>query len=93
MATSDSLHFLIDQMSKDFGLVNDTLALVGLFYIGKLSCNLISSSVEALRTYLLPRIFSNEKWLKNLGNWAIVTGKLVLPFGTPFGSRTIPLYS
>jgi hypothetical protein len=77
MTTSDSFHLLLGQIGRDLGFVNDTFALVGFFYTGKLSFKLIANSIQAIRTYFFPIIFPNEKWLKSLGNWAIVTGMYV----------------
>ncbi|CAF0767702.1 unnamed protein product [Brachionus calyciflorus] len=76
MSSSDSFSFLLKQITKDLNNINDTLALIGLLYIGKKSIEAAINLNRAISNYLIPALISNEKWLKSLGNWAIVIGCL-----------------
>lgn len=72
--SSDSFELLLNQFLKDLRIVNDNLALIGLFYLGK---NILKSTLclsKALKVYLLPRLMSNEAWIKSHGQWAILSG-------------------
>lgn len=74
MAGSDSFQLVLNELIKDINDINDKFAVVGIFYIGKFVVKSINLVYQGSRTYLIPRLFSNEQWLKSLGDWAIVTG-------------------
>lgn len=74
MSGSDSLQLVIFEISKSLREITETLALVGCIYVSKLSYNVICKSFYGFRVYIIPRLFTNNKWLKSLGEWAIVTG-------------------
>jgi len=74
MSGSDSFQLILNELVKEINEINDRLALVGIYYLGKLTVRAISHFYSASRTYILPVLYSNDKWLKSLGNWAIVTG-------------------
>lgn len=75
MTGVDSFELALNQIARDLSDINDGLALIGILYVGKVVANSIVKSINGIRSYLIPSIISNEKWLKSLGNWAIVTGK------------------
>ena len=74
MCGSDSLQLVISEISKSIREVTETFALIGLAYVSKLSLNFICKSFYGVKVYLLPKLFKNDKWLKSMGDWAIVTG-------------------
>ena len=74
MASSDSFQLVLTEISKSIREITETFALIGVAYVGKLSVNFISNTLYGLRTYLLPRLINNDKWLKSMGQWAVVTG-------------------
>ena len=74
MSTSDSFEILLNHMLKDLRDLNDALALIGIYHVGKLTVNALFRTFIGARSYLLPRIFSNKKWVKSLGRWAMVSG-------------------
>lgn len=74
MAHSDSFQLVLNELTKDLKDINDALALIGLYHLGKIAIKALYNTYICAKTYLLPRIFSNEKWLKSLGSWAVVTG-------------------
>lgn len=74
MAGSDSFELVLHQIARDLGSVRDTFALIGLFYTGKLTFKCISSLYYGFKTYILSSYYKNDKWMKELGEWAVVTG-------------------
>jgi hypothetical protein len=74
MSGADSFQLILNQLIKDINDINDKLAVVGIFYTGKFLFKSAHIMYLGSRTYLMPRVFSNEQWLKSLGDWAIVTG-------------------
>lgn len=74
MSTSDSFELLLNHMLKDLRDVNDALALIGIYHVTKLTVKAFYKTFIGFRSYLLPRIFSNKKWIKSLGNWAMISG-------------------
>lgn len=78
MNTSDSFSLLLNELSRDLSNINDRLALVGILYLGKKSIEAFRNFSRAIGHYLIPAFVSNDKWLRSLGNWAIVFGKFKL---------------
>ncbi|RMZ92970.1 inactive hydroxysteroid dehydrogenase 1 [Brachionus plicatilis] len=76
MNTSDSFSLLLNELSRDLSDINDRLALVGILYLGKKSIEAFRNFSRAIGHYLIPAFVSNDKWLRSLGNWAIVFGCL-----------------
>jgi hypothetical protein len=74
MSTIDSFEFIVNSIARDLKDVNDTLALLGLYYTSKLVLTTLVKSLSYTKTYLIPYLFSNEKWIKSLGDWAIIAG-------------------
>ena len=74
MNSPDSFSLILNQIASELKDVNDTLALIGLYY----TTNMVLKSAFRLicyaKTYLLPLAISNENWLRSLGSWAIITG-------------------
>jgi 17beta-estradiol 17-dehydrogenase / very-long-chain 3-oxoacyl-CoA reductase len=70
----DSVELLISEIGKNMKNITDTFALIGLIYVGKLSFKCISNGLYGFKTYLLPKLITNDKWLKSMGDWAIITG-------------------
>lgn len=52
----------------------NTLSLIGVFYIFKIISSWILRSFYGFKTYIWPQCINNEKWIRSLGSWAIVTG-------------------
>ena len=74
MAGADSFQLILNEIVRQINDINDTLALVGIYFAGKLVVKSLGKVYTCSKTYLLPLVISNDKWLKSLGNWAIVTG-------------------
>ena len=74
MSGSDSFELVIHQIARDLGSVKDTFALIGMFYTGKLTFNCLSSLYYGFKTYILSSVCKNDKWMRELGEWAVVTG-------------------
>lgn len=74
MNGADSLELILQQFFKDLANVTDTLALFGLVYVGSLTYKVITNAFYGFKVYVLPRFVSNDKWLRSLGSWAVVTG-------------------
>jgi hypothetical protein len=74
MNGADSVELLISEIGKNMKNITDTFALIGLIYVGKLSFECISNGLYGFKTYFLPKLLKNDKWLKSLGGWAIITG-------------------
>ena len=79
MASSDSFSLILSELSRSPLVDNlrdarDTLALIGLYHAAKVALRIVYNTVVGAKTYVLTRFLSNEKWLKSLGNWAVVTG-------------------
>jgi len=74
MSGSDSFELVIHQIARDLGSVKDTFALIGMFYAGKLTFNCLSSLYYGFKTYILSSVCKNDKWMRELGEWAVVTG-------------------
>lgn len=50
------------------------LSLIGSFYVFKVSISWLLSLLYGFKTYIWPNYVTNDKWLRSLGSWAIVTG-------------------
>ena len=79
MASSDSFSLILSELSRSPLVHNmrdarDTLALVGLYHAAKVALRILYNTCVGVKTYVLTQLLSNEKWLKSLGNWAVVTG-------------------
>lgn len=75
MNTSDSFILFVNQLSRDLTDINDRLALIGILYLGKKSIESFRNLSRAIGHYLIPAFLSNEKWIKSLGDWALIFGK------------------
>jgi hypothetical protein len=76
MAGVDSFELILNNyILKDLKDTVESLALVGIFYLGKLAVKSLRKFLMCGRIYLLPNLVSNEKWLDSLGNWACINGK------------------
>ena len=74
MSGADSFQFILNELVKEIRDINDTLALFGIYFLGKLTLKSFGKLYTCSRSYVVPLIFSNDEWLKSLGNWAIITG-------------------
>ena len=74
MSGADSFQLILNELVKDIKEINERLAVVGIYYLGKLTLKAIGTFYTCSRSYIIPLLVSNDKWLKSLGNWAIVTG-------------------
>jgi NADP-dependent 3-hydroxy acid dehydrogenase YdfG len=74
MTGSDSLQLVISEIGNSIREVTETFALIGLAYVSKLSLNFLCKSFYGVKVFIIPRLFKNDKWLKSMGDWAIVTG-------------------
>lgn len=75
MNSSDSFELLFNQIIQDINTVIEKLAVIGLAYLSKLLIKTILDGFSTTKSYIVPLVVSNDKWVKSLGNWAIVTGK------------------
>ncbi len=71
--SADSFELVLNEWTRNIRDINDTLALIGIYYLGKSFVKFTYNFCTSLKTYIFPEIFSYEKWLKSLGDWAIVT--------------------
>ena len=74
MSGADSFQLILNELVKEIKEINERLAVVGIYYLGKLTLKAIRRLYTCSRSYLIPLLISNDKWLRSLGNWAIVTG-------------------
>ncbi len=74
MAGADSFQFFLKEVIDEIRDINEKLAVVGLYFLGKIAIKSLCKIYSGSRTYLIPMVFSNDKWIKSLGDWAIVTG-------------------
>jgi hypothetical protein len=75
MAGVDSFELILNNyILKDVKNITENLALVGLFYLGKLTFKSIRRIYVGGKVYLWPSIFSNKKSIDNLGNWVCING-------------------
>lgn len=72
--SSDSFELLLNQLIKDLKIINENLELIGLFYLGKAAIKSIFYLSNSLRVFLLPKLVSNEAWIRSHGKWAIING-------------------
>jgi hypothetical protein len=76
MAGVDSFELVLNNyLLKDLKDLTDSLALVGLFYLGKLTFKLIRKFYVGGKVYFLPYIVSNQNKIDNLGKWVCINGK------------------
>ena len=71
---SDSFQLLLNQISSDLAHVRDNLALVGLLYTSKLVVHMSWRVLNLLGPHVACRLASNERWLRSLGDWAVISG-------------------
>ena len=69
----DSFSFLLKEITKDLNNINDTFCLFGIIYFFKCSYKMAKYILYCIKEYLIPFIYNNNKWIKNLGKWAIIT--------------------
>jgi hypothetical protein len=79
MAGVDSFELILNRyILRDLKDLTDNLALVGLFYLGKLTFKSIRRAYVAGTIYFLPNIFSNQTNIENLGKWVCINGKIIV---------------
>jgi 17beta-estradiol 17-dehydrogenase / very-long-chain 3-oxoacyl-CoA reductase len=74
MSGSDSFQLLFNEISRQITNINDTLALIGLYYITKTSLKCLLNIYRGVKVYIVSQLFGTDKWLRSMGEWAIVTG-------------------
>lgn len=85
--SSDSFELLLNQLVKDLKVINENLELIGIFYLGKAAVKSLLYLSNSFRVFVLPKLVSNETWIRSHGKWAIVNGMLVI-----LDDLYVPLY-
>jgi len=74
MSNGDSFELLLNQLIKDLRVISENLELIGLFYIGKLALKSLWCVSKAIQAFVVPRVVSNDDWIRSHGKWAIING-------------------
>lgn len=73
-AASDSFRFLAATLIQKTERLRDILAVIGLFYAGKLAVDTSAAFLSAFHIFLLSKFRSLSNFKQRYGPWAIVTG-------------------
>jgi len=71
--SADSFELVLNEWTRNIRDINDTLALIGIYYLGKSFIKITYNLCKSFKTYILPQIVCKDTWLKSLGEWAIIT--------------------
>lgn len=66
----DSASLIMLEIGKELRFYEDTLALIGLLYIGKMSTSFSLSLFRGIREHVLTKLHPNKELLASYGNWS-----------------------
>jgi hypothetical protein len=92
MSNGDSFELLLNQLLKDVRVISENLELIGLFYVGKFTLKSLWCVSKAIYSFVLPRLVSNDGWIKSHGKWAIVNGLILTRVDFKLLNRLINLF-
>ncbi|XP_065211918.1 hydroxysteroid dehydrogenase-like protein 1 [Planococcus citri] len=70
----DSASLIMLEIGKELRFYEDTLATIGLLYVGKLSVSFGLSLYRGFKEHILTKLCPNKELIFSYGNWAMVTG-------------------
>lgn len=66
----DSASLIMLEIGKELRFYEDTLAMIGLLYIGKLSASFTLSLYRGFREHIVTKLSPNKELISSYGNWA-----------------------
>ena len=74
-AAVDSFKLLFDEISRDFHVYNEALAILGTYFVAQRTIQTVYRFQRVVRVHFLSRVGGNAEFIQKLGKWA---GKLIL---------------
>ncbi|KAK7590614.1 hypothetical protein V9T40_002227 [Parthenolecanium corni] len=70
----DSASLIMLEIGKELKFYEDTLALIGLLYAGKLATSFSLSLYRGFKEHIFTKLYPNKETVLSFGSWAVVTG-------------------
>ncbi len=67
---SDSASLIMLEIGRELRIYEDTLALLGLFYIGKMTTSLALSLYKGFKEHIFSKLYPNKELIATYGSWA-----------------------